>query len=71
MNRDLQAAEELLAELREAYRSLPRHFQADVRHVLGALAQEQGAQMTSRKEGEYDDEDSCNCTSEEKKPWFM
>ena len=40
MNDALQAAEELLAELREAYRSLPRHLQADVNHVLSALAQE-------------------------------
>ena len=40
MNVDLQAAGELLAELRNAYRILPRHLQGDVAHVLRVLAQE-------------------------------
>jgi hypothetical protein len=56
INRDPQAAGKLLAELREAYRNPPRHVQADVRHVLGALAREQAAQIIGRKEGEWDDE---------------
>lgn len=42
MNVDLQSAGQLLAELRDAYRILPRHLQADVEHVLRLLAQELG-----------------------------
>jgi hypothetical protein len=34
MNGDIQAAAKLLAELREAYRGLPRHIQVHVRHLL-------------------------------------
>ena len=41
MNGDIQATRELLTELRETCRSLPRHLQADVTHVLSALAREQ------------------------------
>lgn len=39
MNGDIQAARKLLDDLRRAYRSLPRHSQAAVTHVLGILAQ--------------------------------
>ena len=34
MDGDIQAAGKLLAELREAYRRLPQHVQADVAHLL-------------------------------------
>lgn len=56
MNSDIQATRKLLTELREAYRSLPRHFRADVTHVLSALAQEQAAPIIRRRKGECDDE---------------
>jgi hypothetical protein len=38
MKDDIQAPRKLLTELQKAYRSLPQHFQADVTHVLSALA---------------------------------
>ena len=42
MDGDIQAAGKLLAELREAYRRLPQHVQADVAHLLrGGTAQTQ------------------------------
>lgn len=50
MNGDIQTNRELLTELREAYRSLPRNLQADVTHVLGALAREQAVQAIIRRE---------------------
>lgn len=56
MNGDIQATRKLLAELREAYRSLPQHARAHVTDVLRAVAQEQAAQLTSRKEGTCNDE---------------
>jgi len=34
MNGDIQAARTLLAELREAYRGLPRHVQVQVMYLL-------------------------------------
>lgn len=57
MNGDIQATRKLLSELRGAYRSLPRHIQAGVTHVLSTLAREQAAQIISRREGECDNED--------------
>lgn len=54
MNGDMQATRKLLAELREAYRSLPQHARAHVTEVLRALAQEQAAQITCRREGDED-----------------
>jgi hypothetical protein len=54
MNDDLQTTRKLLADLRDEYRTLPRHFQAEVRSVLGALAQEQAAQMIGQRRGECD-----------------
>lgn len=34
MNRDIQAAGQLLAELREAYRGLPKHIQVRITYLL-------------------------------------
>lgn len=34
MNGNIQAAGQLLAELRDAYRSLPKHIQMHIRHLL-------------------------------------
>jgi uncharacterized protein (UPF0147 family) len=41
MHGDIQSAGTLLAELREAYQSLPKHARTHVISVLSALAQEQ------------------------------
>lgn len=38
INGDLQAVQTLLAELREAYESLPRHLQQRVRYLLRETA---------------------------------
>jgi hypothetical protein len=49
MNGDIQAAAKLLAELREAYRGLPRHIQVHVRHLLreSTLQKQLGDQESS------------------------
>jgi len=43
MNGDIRAAAELLAELRETYRAVPKPIQAHVRHLLLHRAALEGA----------------------------
>jgi len=46
MDGDIQAAEKLLAELREAYRRLPQHIRVHIAHLL----RESTRQNTTRQQ---------------------